>query len=295
MGYSNGFVASIILKNSPLREFKYSGKRTVKVPFGAEYVIRLKNKSKDPALVEVSIDGTDVLNGSELVLKAGQTVDLERFVENNSSGKKFKYISLEEGSSTGEIDDPYRDENGLVRVTFHKAFHIPKSTLTVSHTFPSPSFCEAVVNHDYYVKGGPSYVTNDITFKSKSTLVGSALNSRGMASDSVATNSFFSSVAPLVSDAVSDLDSDKGATVEGSDSDQSFSSTSEYHKLSLGAVVDIYMVGPNYKEEVAEAEWGVFLQFDKKPVATFKEKKHAHLFAGNADFGRSMVTVKEIV
>ena len=294
MGYSNGFVASIILKNSPLREFKYSGKRTVKVPFGAEYVIRLKNKSKDPALVEVSIDGTDVLNGSELVLKAGETVDLERFVENSSSGKKFKYISLEEGASTGEIDDPYRDENGLVKVKFHKAFHLPKTTLTTT-TFSSPPFCGALVNHDCFVNGGATFTTNDIMFKSKSTLSGSVQNSRGIANDSVATNSFFSSAAPLIRDLDSDLDSDRGATIEGSDSDQSFSSTSEYLKLSLGAVIDIYMVGPNYKEEVAEAEWGVFLQFDKKPVAMFKEKKHAHLFAGNADFGRATVTVKEIV
>jgi len=100
MGYSNGFVASIILKNKPLREFKYGGKRTVKVPFGSEYIIRLKNKSKEPALVDVSIDGTDVLNGAELVLKAGETMDLERFVDDNSKGKKFKYISLEEGASS---------------------------------------------------------------------------------------------------------------------------------------------------------------------------------------------------
>jgi len=292
MGYSNGFVASIILKNKPLREFKYGGKRTVKIPFGSEYIIRLKNKSKEPALVEVSIDGTDVLNGAELVLKAGETMDLERFVDDNSKGNKFKYISLEEGASTGEIDDPYREENGLIRVKFHKAYHIPTNyTLTSTPAYP---FCGAVINHDYFIKGGPTHQVNDIKFGSSVNLTGVADVgvARGMVSDGATQDCYFSS-AVTNSDS-SDLPQDKGATVEGSESSQSFSTTSEYFKLGGSpTVVDIFMVGPDYKEETLVIEWGVFVGTAKEPIATFKDQKHAHLFAGNADFGKSSVTIKE--
>jgi len=289
MGYSNGFIASVILKNKPLREFKYGGKRTVKVPFGSEYIIRLKNKSKDPALVEVSVDGTDVLNGSELVLAAGETMDLERFVDDNSKGKKFKYISLEEGAASGEIDDPYREENGLVRVKFHKAYHMPTNyTLTTAHSYP---FCGAVINHDYFIKGGPTRRVNDIVFGSSVNLTGVANGdiARGMVSDSAINSNYFSSTMDSC-----EVPQDKGATVEGSESSQSFSTTSEYFKLGGSpTIVDIYMVGPEYKEESPVIEWGVFVGSSKEPVATFKDQKHAHLFAGNADFGNSAVTIKE--
>jgi len=271
MGYSKGFVASIILKNKPLREFKYGDRRTVKVPYGSEYVIRLKNKTADPALVEVSIDGTDVLNGSDLVLKAGQTFDLERFVESNLKGKKLKYISLEEGASSGEIDDPFREDNGLVKVKFHKAYKLSKRSL---NDLP---FCGAVINHDYFLKGGPTVQVNDISYSS---------TSRQMSFDSnsdIQTN-FFSSSVP----------ENKGATVEGSDSSQSFSNTSDYYRATLEAEVDIYMVGPNYVEKEVAVSWGVYKDEDSVPIAKFQEKKHAHLFAGNLDLGESSILVKLI-
>jgi len=295
MGYSNGFIASVILKNTPLREFNYRGKRTVKVPFGSEYIIRLKNKTRDPALVEVSIDGTDVLNGSQIVLKAGETMDLERFVDDNSKGKKFKYISLEAGAASGEIDDPFREENGLVRIKFHKALHIPKPTVTLTSPMSYP-FCGAVINHDYYVKGGPSVLRNNVTYSSN--ILGAAVNTAVDSSRSISSNSLgslFEGVATASCGMSEELPQDKGATVEGSESKQSFSTTSEYYKLGLATTVDIYLVGPEYKEEVLEIEWGVFVGSTKEPIATFKDKKHAHLFAGNADFGKEQVTIKENV
>ena len=292
MGYSNGYIASIIFKNKPLREFKYNGKRTVKVPFGSEYVIRLKNKSKDPALVEVSIDGTDVLNGSELVLDAGKTIDLERFVENNESGKKFKYISLEEGASSGDIDDPYREENGLVQVNFYKAFQLPMTNYTHT-TCPSYyPFCGAVVNHDYLLKSEPLR-TNEPVFGSNITVSDSVIGAAINCTRPITETAFFSSVIPD-SDTTTELSSDKGATVEGSDSDQSFTSTSEYFKLgSTPTCIDIFMVGPNYVSKEAPSEWGVYIGKAEEPVATFKEKKHAHLFAGSVDLGKVSITVKE--
>lgn len=295
MGYANGFIASIILKDKPLREFNYNGKRTVKIPFGSEYVIRLRNKSKEPALVEVSIDGTDVLNGSHLILKSGETIDLERFVDNNSKGKKFKFISLEEGAKSGDIDDPYRDENGLIQVKFHKAFYLPKQNYTLTST--------SNLNNDYFVKKNHDYMINEnITF-GNNTIVGSPFSSNSILrscspepiAGSASVNSIFFSNNLQGSAIDNDLPQDKGATVEGSESSQSFFNTTGYYKFGgLPTVVDIFIAGPNYTEKEV-GEWGVFIGSNKEPIAKFKEKKHAHLFSGSSDFGKEPVTVKEIV
>ena len=298
MGFSNGFIASIILKDKPLREFNYNGKRTVKIPFGSEYIIRLKNKSKEPALVDVSIDGTDVLNGSQLVLKDGETIDLERFVDDNSKGKKFKFISLEEGASTGKIDDPYREENGLIQVKFHKAFYLPKLNFTIKSTPDYTPFCGAVINHDYLLRSNPTFGSAKVGDISTKSIPSSDNILRGCSLDTGKTtvNSCFysSQVAGASSYTSNDLPQDKGATVEGSVSNQSFSSTNDYIKLGgPPTVVDIYVAGPNYTEKEVTCEWGVFVGTNKEPIAKFKEKKHAHLFAGNSDFGKESVTVKE--
>lgn len=289
MGYSNGYIASIILKNQPLREFKYEGRRTVKVPFGSEYVLRLKNKSKGPALVEVMIDGTDVLNGSQLILKEGETIDLERFVDDSSKGKKFKYISLEQGAASGEIDDPYRDENGLVRVTFHRAYKFPDLS-SITPTYQT-------LGTGIYTKGSPSYSIGETIFGGRIDN-----NCRGLVSNGSSVNTIFMSSTSCSADTAlvndlpyaSDLPQDKGATVEGSVSSQGFSSVSGYHKMEeKPTVVDVYMVGPNYVEPV-EAEWGIYLDSTKEPFATFKKKELAFDFASNANFGKKAVTIKEV-
>jgi len=304
MGFANGYVASIILKNKPLREFKYQGKRTVKVPFGSEYTIRIKNKSKEPALVDVSIDDTDVLNGSSLLLTAGETVNLERFVSESSKGKKFKFISLKEGAATGEIDDPYRDENGVVRVKFHKTHHFPSLFNTLNNNFHLPYGSE--INHGYH--NNPIYHNNRIyeptgpkkNFCSDPYAALNTTTGCAMASDSVNTNTsnfcnVLNSSRSLSKSCVSeDIPSDKGATVEGSESNQSFSTTSDYTKSSeTPTTVDILMVGPNFKEEkVDDCEWGVYLNSRKKPEATFKDRKYAYHFAGHPSFKKDSVTVK---
>jgi len=159
-------------------------------------------------------------------------------------------------------------------------------------------FCGAVINHDYFIKGGPTHQVNDITFGSSLNVSGAAVDSgisRGMVSDSVTNDCYFSSVTTN-SDS-SDLPQDKGATVEGSESSQSFSTTSEYFKLGGSpTIVCISLVGPNFKEKKVEVQWGVFVGSSKEPAATFKVQKHAHLFAGNPSFdsGNDIITVKKV-
>jgi hypothetical protein len=117
--YNQKMVASIKVKGKILREFK----DTVYIPFGAEYSILLKNLNTVRCVVNVFIDGDNMVPGG-VVLGAGQTVDLERSVKNGnlSAGNKFKFIER-----TGAIEDGPRGvklEDGLIRVEyqFEKAY-----------------------------------------------------------------------------------------------------------------------------------------------------------------------------
>lgn len=111
--YQSKLVASLKANGKILREFK----DTVYIPFGSEYSFLIKNLNTTRALVNIFIDGEDVIEGG-LVLNAGQEVDLERYVKNGnlSAGNRFKFIER-----TSAIEDGPRGvklEDGLVRIEF---------------------------------------------------------------------------------------------------------------------------------------------------------------------------------
>jgi len=120
MAYQAGVVVSIIVNGKPVREFNYNGQRTCRIPFGSEYKIRLKNKTGKRLSISIDIDGTDALCFKNLILYKDTEVELERFVDDLDRGKKFKFISLEEGERTGEIQDPTNKSNGLISIKAYK-------------------------------------------------------------------------------------------------------------------------------------------------------------------------------
>jgi len=134
MAYQQGVVASIFINNKPVREFNFKGQRTCKIPFGSEYQIFIKNRTSSRGYVSIDIDGTDVLGFKQLVMKPHDEIMLERFVDDLDRGKKFRFISLEEGMRTGEIQDPTNEDNGLITVTFYKEIIEPPTTIHVTGT-----------------------------------------------------------------------------------------------------------------------------------------------------------------
>jgi hypothetical protein len=125
--YQNKLVASLKANGKILREFK----DTVYCPFGAEYSILLKNLNTVRAVVNVYIDGEDMLPGG-LVLNAGQEVDLERSIKNGNlmEGNRFKFI---ERTNTIEQFRGVKLEDGLIRVEFQ--FEMPKITTYINDTW----------------------------------------------------------------------------------------------------------------------------------------------------------------
>jgi len=125
MMYKSKLAAAIKVNNRVLKEYG----DTVYIPFGSEYAITLKNLHTTRAVVNVYIDGDNVVPGG-LVLNAGQTVDLERSIRNNNltEGNRFKFIER-----TGAVEQ-HRGvgvEDGLVRIEyqFEKVYVAPMTTV----------------------------------------------------------------------------------------------------------------------------------------------------------------------
>lgn len=114
MAYDSQHVLAIIHDGSPVREINGQ----VRLPFGSEYKIRLKNKhSYLRTKVRVWIDGRLVSNLGDFILRPNQTLDLERFLDSSlDSGNKFQFVPL----SDGRVNDPTDSENGIVKVEFYR-------------------------------------------------------------------------------------------------------------------------------------------------------------------------------
>lgn len=115
MMHSNGFILGV--KDSNRNVLREIGDK-VFIPFQSQYSLLIKNNNAVRAAIAVSIDGTDVLGGGELILNAYDSVDLERFVVdgNLNCGQRFKFVPL--GDS--QVADPSEPQNGIIEVKFWK-------------------------------------------------------------------------------------------------------------------------------------------------------------------------------
>src|ERR1019366_2755902 len=110
--YRDSYVLALMVDGKIQKE---SDDGSVLIPFGSEYVIRLKNKLRKRAVADVWIDGKIACKG--IVLNANETVDLERFVTdgNLTEGKRFKLARL----TDPKVDQPNDSENGNIEVNFY--------------------------------------------------------------------------------------------------------------------------------------------------------------------------------
>lgn len=112
MVYSNKFIVAIKHKGKVLREFNNN---VVQLPFGSDYSLMLKNKENRKALVEVKVDGQDVLNGNSIIIGPNGTTELKGFMKGSKVTNKFRFIERTDAISK------YRGnlvEDGLVEVTY---------------------------------------------------------------------------------------------------------------------------------------------------------------------------------
>ena len=218
MMYKQKLVASLKANGKILREFK----DTVYIPFGSEYSFLIKNLNTTRALVNIFIDGEDVIEGG-LVLNAGQEVDLERYVKNGNlnAGNKFKFIER-----TQAIEDGPRGiklEDGLVRIEFQfeKPYVPPlnRGWLTASGSTNQNSIYPASFNVNGALRSVDYSKNGAITAQAASAAVDKYCADNGIVNKSE------------VHDGMATMDwmdapkNDIGITVPGSRSEQKFQTT----------------------------------------------------------------------
>jgi hypothetical protein len=230
--YKDKFVLSIIHDGSPVKETGHKYNREVAIPFDSEYQIRLKNKNDRSCTARVFIDGKRASQLGDVIIHAGGTVDLERYVDRSlTEGKKFKFVSLDHS----DVDDPTSSENGIIKVEFRLA----KSPDEIK-ILPNVQWNFTFDNYGYKYKednNGPQWIyTNSIT-------------SDGNFVDNIAyccsSNEIRCSDSPKVA---------PGATIEGGKSTQSFmysdlevEDNAVVLKLKLVGIKDIKMMDRTYK------------------------------------------------
>lgn len=128
--YNNKLVTCIKVAGKVLREQN----DTVKLPFGSEYSVYLKNLDSVKILAKVEIDGQDVGDGTQFIVPANGTIDIERFIKNGNfgQGNKLKFI---ERSSGIEKHRGIMAEDGLIRVEFQFEKRIEIQTHDVHHLY----------------------------------------------------------------------------------------------------------------------------------------------------------------
>jgi hypothetical protein len=114
MMHLNSIVVAIL--DSKQKSFRgYSSERlsngrksTVHLPFDSEYQILIKNSHERNIRLDIDIDGTSVTNDG-LIVSAKHQCTLERFL---NSDRKFKFVPI----SNSEVADPTSKENGIITV-----------------------------------------------------------------------------------------------------------------------------------------------------------------------------------
>ena len=222
MAFHQGHVVAIVdSNNKPIREFNENGQKVVRIPFGSEYKIRLKNKNNKRCYATVEIDGMDVSSEKQrLVFGPNQELDLERFVDSMTTGQKFKFVS----AGDSQVQDPTSKENGKIKVTFYPEYIFQTITTLAQPTY-QPFWGHSGILRSYTnksVDGGISCSTN------------SAFHMRGVEG---AANNVQLDTCMVANDA--------GATVGGSTSDQKFTVSNESFVTDTPVVIEIQLKGPS--------------------------------------------------
>ena len=236
--YNSKMVVAIKHNGKILRETK----DMVHLPYGSEFSVLVKNLNSKRAKFKLSIDGTDALDDTEIIVNANSETEIKRFIRNGNmdEGNAFRFIertaTIEEGPRGIKIDD------GIVRVEFW--FEQDNPEININDIYWD--------NHHYYQQ--PFY-TNSITRSGFGPLMGSPGISGSMsASASIATSatlnqvsqtnaSFSATSASAQNLADAALKNDVGITVPGSKVGQKFTTVYGFNSEVNSQTIILRLIG----------------------------------------------------
>lgn len=224
-------------KGKILREFG----ETVYIPFGEEYSVFVKNLNNVRALVSISVDGKDIGDGTRFIVNANDSIDIQRFLKNGNlnEGNRLKFI---ERTAAVENHRGVGIEDGIVRVEcwFEKPMPVYKPTPTWIYN-DGPFY-----NYKDYTLGG----SNDPTiYRSNTTTYSSEVKTKGMKTRGISGSNMTLNAVGSIQTSVNDV----GITVEGSVSNQQFTTGAWFPVESTSHVIVLKMLGQTKDNKVKQA------------------------------------------
>jgi hypothetical protein len=202
----------------------------ITLPFGSEYTILIKNLNSKKALIQIDVDGEDVLDGDSLIVPANSDIELEGFKKGNKITNRFKFIKKTEKISKHRGD---RIDDGLIRVeaTFEKRRAYDIEDLINRLELPEQ---KTVVEKHYHYPNSPNpywyyptyHTDSRWTYTSDSHTFTNSFDNSGVAATmrcfAVSADKIYSGTISA-DDIAEDSVQDNGITVKGNtDSKQSF-------------------------------------------------------------------------
>ena len=141
--FMDNFIVVIKHKGKILRDIN----GVVRLPFGSEYSILLKNKDSRTAVANIEIDGEDVMGGHQYIVPGNSSRELKGFLKGLEATHKFRFIE-----KTKEIFKFRGDriDDGVIRVEFKYEKNIWDQTPWVVYpTFPSYPKCPRYGSGEY--------------------------------------------------------------------------------------------------------------------------------------------------
>lgn len=137
--YNNKFIMCVLVDGRPQKELANG---EVRIPFGAQYTLRFRNKHNRRAVVDFTIDGENV-SGGGYVIDANSHIDIKR---HSDVDRSFKFVALD---SEDAIDHGKNGSNpDRVKGTIVANFRLEKE---------QPVVKEVHHHHDHYYPVRPIY------------------------------------------------------------------------------------------------------------------------------------------
>jgi hypothetical protein len=204
---------------------------------GDEYEIELFNPTQEVVLAKIKIDG-DYIAGGGIVLRRGERVFLERFLD---SPEKFKYSTYVVNGNNTEVQDAIRN-NGYVEIEFYSEY---------KPTFPNRT-----------IYGGPNYTYSTHTINGNPiTFTTTGVNSLTSGTSTTSTSTFYNASltantfeGPNIRNLSNKVET--GTTEKGGGSEQTFEHTNKtFNQFSFWNVA--WQILPTSQKQYTAEEVGV--------------------------------------
>ena len=277
--YQNKMAIAIKHNGKILREFK----DLVYLPFGAQYSILLKNLNNRRVQVQVSIDGTDIGQGTTFIINANSELELKRFIHNGNldEGNSFKFI---ERTSGIEDHRGVKMDDGIVRAEFQFERELIHNNTTYVNIWQAPYLQPYWYMHN---RLSGTYYSDTTTYGSRTSpnMINTSSALRGIVSSAIATAANTSNsgestgintgyVAHVVPQSIPA--NDVGITVAGAKIEQQFTPVTNFNTEAESHVLILRLAGET--KDNTPVENAVTVKSKSKCMICGKKIKVHHYF-----------------